>query len=240
MRQSPRHRRLSSDEKSLQQLQATSTILDYTVPGRTFGGPPEVYLVNFRGRGLSRPEGSLDTLIREHHQVLIRLGAAYPRQMPELFWKTPIFHPNISSNGIVCLGGYSTHWVPSLRLDQLCEMLWDMIRYENYDVESPYNREAAQWARTQTAYAFPIDPRPLRMQVPPPVAIAGRSETVAAARDAPRRRFPTEGHVRAVPDDFDSDGLEILFMDDTLEIVDAELVLEAAGFAESPEILFIE
>jgi hypothetical protein len=240
MRQSPRYRRLSSDEKSLQQLQATSTILDYTVPGRTFGGPPEVYLVNFRGRGLSRPEGSLETVIREHHQVLIRLGAAYPRQMPELFWKTPIFHPNISSNGIVCLGGYSTHWVPSLRLDQLCEMLWDMIRYENYDVESPYNREAAQWARTQTAYAFPIDPRPLRLSSPPPVTIVGRTDSTATAQDLPRRRFPTEGPVRAVPDDFDSDGLEVLFMDDTLEIVDAELVLEASGFAESPEILFIE
>ena len=240
MQQSPRHRRLSSDERSLQQLRANSSILDYSVPGRTFGGPPEVYLVSFRGRGLSRPEGSLETLIREHHQVLIRVGAAYPRQMPELIWKTPIFHPNISSNGIVCLGGYSTHWVPSLRLDQLCEMLWDMIRYENYDVESPYNREAAQWARTQTAHTFPVDPRPLRMSSPPPVTIAGRTGANATVRDVPRRRFPTEGPVRAVPSDFDTDGLEILFMEESLEIIDAELVPEGAELAGSPEILFIE
>ena len=29
-------------------------------------------------------------------------------------------------------------------------MLWDMIRYENYDETSPYNREAAAWAKHQT------------------------------------------------------------------------------------------
>ena len=66
--------------------------------------------------------------------------------MPELAWKSPIFHPNISASGVVCLGGYGTYWVPSLALDELCSMLWDMIRYENFDETSPYNREAAAWA----------------------------------------------------------------------------------------------
>ena len=99
---------------------------------------------------------------REVHEVSIKLGASYPRMMPELQWKSPIFHPNISAGGVVCLGGYGTHWVPSLNLDELCVMLWDMIRYANYDVESPYNREAALWARTQAEYRFPVDHRPLR------------------------------------------------------------------------------
>ena len=197
MRQSPRHRRLCSDETSLRQLKAASSIFDYTPHVRQ--GPPEVYLLSFRGRGLCRPEGCPDAVICEYHQVLVRLGAAYPRQMPELVWKTPIYHPNISSNGVVCLGGYSTYWVPSLRLDQLCEMLWNMIRYENYDVESPYNREAAQWVRTQTKYAFPVDPRPLRSQCP-----------------------------------MDDRGADVL------EVVEAELVLEAVELAEPPEILYIE
>jgi hypothetical protein len=84
--------------------------------------------------------------------------------MPELHWLTPIFHPNISANGLVCLGGYSTNWVPSLRLDDLCLMLWDMIRYRNFDIGSPYNRVAAEWARTQRHYILPLDPRPLRDQ----------------------------------------------------------------------------
>jgi hypothetical protein len=96
------------------------------------------------------------------HEVRVNLGANYPRVMPELHWLTPIFHPNISANGLVCLGGYSTHWVPSLRLDDLCLMLWDMIRYRNFDIGSPYNRVAAEWAKTQRHFILPLDPRPLR------------------------------------------------------------------------------
>jgi hypothetical protein len=213
MRQSPRYRRLLSDERCLRQLKAASSIFDFAAYTNDLTSPPEAYLFTFHGRGLSRPEGCPDALIRQHHQVLVRLGAAYPRQMPELFWKTPIFHPNISSSGIVCLGGYSTYWVPSLRLDQLCEMLWDMVRYENYDVESPYNREAAQWARTQTAFTFPLDPRQLRLKSPPPPSEADGSIPVAA---------------------------EICFMDDALEIVDAELVLEPEESGEQLEIVYID
>src|SRR5262249_40426165 len=64
--------------------------------------------------------------------------------------------------GLVCLGGYGTHWVPSLHLDELCVMLWDMARYHNYDIRSPYNRDAALWAANQATFAFPLDARPLR------------------------------------------------------------------------------
>jgi len=109
------------------------------------------------------------------HEVRVNLGANYPRVMPELHWLTPIFHPNISANGLVCLGGYSTHWVPSLRLDDLCLMLWDMIRYRNFDIGSPYNRVAAEWAKTQRHFILPLDPRPLRTPVNSPAGTASTS-----------------------------------------------------------------
>jgi len=41
-------------------------------------------------------------------------------------------------------------------------MLWDMARYHNYDIRSPYNRDAALWASNQTTFTFPMDTRPLR------------------------------------------------------------------------------
>ena len=63
---------------------------------------------------------------------------------------------------MVCLGGFDQHWAPSLSLDMLCEMLWDMVRYHNYDVRSPYNRDAALWANEQSAFRFPLDSRPMR------------------------------------------------------------------------------
>ena len=85
--------------------------------------------------------------------------------MPGLVWQTPIFHPNISTNGVVCMGGYGSNWVPSLTLDEMITMLWDMIRYKNFDSNSPYNREAAAWTQSQTDFQFPIDTRSIRDRV---------------------------------------------------------------------------
>jgi hypothetical protein len=110
--------------------------------------------------------------------------------MPEIRWKSPVFHPNISGNGSVCLGGYGTYWVPSLTLDELCHMLWDMVRYENYDETSPYNREAALWTKTQSEHRLPLDARPLRDR------LAG----VAAMTEKPAKvSYPKSTRPVAVP-----------------------------------------
>lgn len=153
---SPQSRRLRSDRSAMERLQEESTILRF----RASGDPAQRYLIEFRGRSLARERGKIIT--QDTHQVEIKLGASYPRSMPELRWLTPIYHPNISEIGLVCLGGYNTHWVPSLQLDELCEMLWDMARFHNYDLRSPYNRDAALWAANQSTFAFPMDARPLR------------------------------------------------------------------------------
>jgi ubiquitin-protein ligase len=153
--ESPQMRRLRHDFAAMEQLAAESSIVRF----RTSGSPPNRYLVEFRGKGLAREAGKI--VISERHEVEIKLGSSYPRTIPELRWLTPIYHPNISEIGLVCLGGYNTHWVPSLHLNALIGMLWDMVRYYNYDIRSPYNREAALWAANQTKFSFPIDPRPL-------------------------------------------------------------------------------
>ena len=163
-RESPRVRRLRSDHKAMQQLRAESSILDFETRS-ALSDPPHEYNIRFLGRGAWRPSQSLDVYFRDSHEVTIRLGANYPRMMPELAWRSPVFHPNISSSGVVCLGGYGTFWAPSLNLDELCIMLWDMVRYANFDVHSPYNREAALWAKTQKQFPFPFDVRPLRDRV---------------------------------------------------------------------------
>ncbi len=156
MHESPRIRRLRSDLTAMERLRDESSVLWF----RASGKPVQQYLIEFRGKSLARLRGRI--AVAELHQVEIKLGAAYPRTMPEIRWLSPIYHPNISEIGMVCLGGYGTHWVPSLNLDELCGMLWDMARYQNYDVRSPYNRDAALWVANQTAFSFPIDLRPLR------------------------------------------------------------------------------
>ena len=156
MHESPRVRRLRSDYAAMERLRSESSVLRF----RVNGSPAQHYIIEFRGKSLSRFQGKVT--VREQHEVEIKLGANYPRAMPEIRWVSPIYHPNISAIGMVCLGGYGTHWVPSLNLDELCGMLWDMARYHNYDVRSPYNREAALWVAQQTHYKFPLDARPLR------------------------------------------------------------------------------
>jgi len=186
MRESPRSRRLKSDHKALDELAAESSIFSFM----PYGNPTDFYILRFSGRGFYRPDPQGEVVQRDEHEVHIRLGASYPRMMPELAWKSPIFHPNISASGVVCLGGYGTYWVPSLALDELCTMLWDMIRYENYDETSPYNREAAAWAKNQSLFHLPIDPRPLRDKLAgnvlaadllPPLATQKKAKRVAAA-----------------------------------------------------------
>lgn len=160
MRKSPRTRRLEADFRLIQQLSAESTILDFECSGEL----PELYRFFFHGPGTYRtPRNTV--AIRNEHEIVVELAAAYPRLMPGISWQTPVFHPNISTGGVVCLGGYGTNWVPSLQLDELCVMLWDMIRYRNYDVESPYNREAALWAKEQRDFHLPLDGRSLRNRV---------------------------------------------------------------------------
>ena len=153
MRESPRSRRLRSDLKA---LRAAGGGEHASLRLSGHGTPPDFYILRFRGRGFWKSDGPVTIrALRDEHEVHVRLGASYPRMMPELAWKSPIFHPNISASGVVCLGGYGTYWVPSLALDELCGMLWDMIRYENYDETSPYNREAAAWAKNQTQFRLP-------------------------------------------------------------------------------------
>jgi ubiquitin-protein ligase len=160
MRKSPRDRRLKSDFESLQQLQNESSIFSFDTIGSARSLPTK-YRLTFRGSGLKKTSFS-GINVTSNHVVRVDLGSAYPRLAPGLLWESKIFHPNISNNGVVCLGGYGSHWVPSLTLCEMCKMLWDMIRYKNFDTESPYNREAAHWARSQPQNRFPIDRRPIR------------------------------------------------------------------------------
>lgn len=177
--ESPQMRRLRNDLAAMERLQGESSVFRF----RAFGTPPQRYLIQLFGRSLSRDRGKIG--IREVHEVEIKLSASYPRTSPELRWLTPIYHPNISEIGLVCLGAYGTHWVPSLHLDELCVMLWDMARFHNYDIRSPYNRDAALWAANQSSFAFPLDVRSLRdRRVVPP-----RPEESA---DLPRSSAPVD------------------------------------------------
>lgn len=220
MRKSPRVRRLNSDYRSVKELRNDSSIFSFECKGN----PPQRYRLVFNGAGLLR-ENSGRISVSNHHEVVVELGAAYPRMVPNLAWQTPIFHPNISNNGVVCLGSYGTHWVPSLTLSEMATMLWDMIRYKNFDSESPYNREAAIWAKMQTDFQFPLDQRSIRDKVSSPssrvdIKPIGSVDIVNATSRPPRPL----SQATAVPVPA-SDEIEIIeITNDGIEIIDAEVV----------------
>jgi ubiquitin-protein ligase len=196
---SPRMRRLKADFEALKALKENSTILDF----QAFGDPPERYLLTLKGKGLMRKSESDPVEAAEVHRVEIRLGIDYPRSRPDLQWLTSIYHPNISAVGAVCLGGYSTNWVPSLGLAELSEMLWDMVRYENYDPKSAYNYAAGRWSETQTQFEMPVDSRPLRDRL---AKIAG--DNIIQFREAPKEAPP----IVKPPEE------DILIIDDTTPV----------------------
>ncbi len=179
----PRMRRLQSDHDRLKQLAEASSIFSFTVPTPALPNrAPETYRIRFESSGLRSVKGpdGLRIVQAPNHEILIQLIAEYPRAAPHMRWLTPIFHPNISESGAVCLGGWGTNWAPSLHLDKLCEMLWDMARFANYDTRSPFNHLAAQWLRSQRQFRFPIDHRELRDRPhcepqPPVQRMQGRS-----------------------------------------------------------------
>ena len=181
MRKSPRERRLNADFRGVVELRSQSSIMEFEAKG----SPPEKYRFKFKGNGVSLD--SKGKIVKQlEHVVVVELGAAYPRLVPNLAWQTPIFHPNISVGGVVCLGGYGTHWVPSLTLSELVIMLWDMIRYKNFDSESPYNREAAGWARDQQEGAFPLDARPIRDKINSPESLSAEIICLLYTSPSPR------------------------------------------------------
>ena len=227
MRKSPRDRRLQSDFESLQKLQDESSIFSFETVGSSRSLPTK-YRLTFNGNGLKKSSFSGVNLTSKH-VVRVDLGSAYPRLAPGLLWETKIFHPNISNNGVVCLGGYGTHWVPSLTLCEMSTMLWDMIRYKNFDSESPYNREAAHWSRSQPENRFPIDKRPIRnligsstapQHIPSPPTLANTNRL---------------DQMRVV--EITEDGIEIL--ESGIEIIDAKLAVKSP-YPRTAEILFLD
>ena len=154
---SPRIERLKSDYNKLQALVARS---DFVKIAGIQGTPPNEYTLQFTCRGI-KSLNSDKPVYSEDHRVSIKLGSQYPLTKPELRWLTPIYHPNISGSGSVCIGN---EWASGGRyLDDLVIYLAQMVRFEGEDMTfsgDAFNREAYAWAK-RNKQLLPVDNRPL-------------------------------------------------------------------------------
>lgn len=154
---SVRIERLKSDYDKVQTLVARS---DFVKIAGTQGSPPYEYVIQFTCRGVEKLNGD-QPIHREDHRVKIELGPNYPIEKPGLRWLTPIYHPNISGSGNVCIG---SGWASGGRyLDDLVIYLAQMVRYEGEDMTfsgDAFNKEAYMWAK-RNKQLLPVDKRPL-------------------------------------------------------------------------------
>lgn len=151
--------RLEAEKAALDELDRASTILEV----ESFGEPPNRYRLSFNGRGVCRSSSiDVDVEFLDKHECEIRLPREYPTKAPDIRWLSSIYHPNISFSGFITLSDLGLEWDESIRLDVVCEQLWDLVRMARYDLEQATNHSASLWFEKDSTLRLPLDQRPLR------------------------------------------------------------------------------
>ncbi|MGD0859060.1 MAG: DUF4190 domain-containing protein [Terracidiphilus sp.] len=140
----------------------------------TAGDPPDRYTIEYRLKGLVQEKDGIQ--VREVHRAKIMLGPNFPKEMPQCVMLTSVFHPNIDHLAI-CTEDIGA---AGQTVDQLITFIGEMITYQAYNIQSPRNGEAAQWAREHAA-EFPLE----RVNLTPAVLLEGGLAAPLAAKPAP-------------------------------------------------------
>ena len=93
----PRDHRLAAELKHMKQLAQHSSFFHYTTTEH--GLCPEEYEVVYSCKGLVRKPGTTEDSVQScigcKHKMRVYLPAEYPLLPPQIYLKTPVFHPNI-------------------------------------------------------------------------------------------------------------------------------------------------
>lgn len=153
----PRLRRLKKDYQRMLELAEESSLVSIE---KTEGSPPKKYVLRLFCKGITHLEDG-QPLYSESHLLSIHLHQRYPSWGPLFSMLTPVVHPNIAVNGLICIGDEGDHgYAPSMPLDDLVIRVLQMIRYQNVGLVSAFNVLAAAWAR-KNQELFPLDTTPI-------------------------------------------------------------------------------
>ncbi len=107
---------------------------------RAEGQPPDHYELEYRLRGYIRnQDGTIE--IGEVHRVAINLPFGYPHFPPTVKPLTGIFHPDIDPAAV----RIAEQWQNKPSLADLALHIGEMICGNIYNVDDPFNQEAADW-----------------------------------------------------------------------------------------------
>lgn len=142
----PRLRRLENDYRDLRlEFDADPHLVIRAVPPL----PPEQYVITYSVPSLAR---TADNRLFATSQtiVTITLPHGYPREKPQAVTEDPVFHPNFGA--YICIADF---WAPGQSLSDIVRSIGDMLQFKKYNIRSPLNAVAAEWANTN-AHALPI------------------------------------------------------------------------------------
>ncbi|MCW3095689.1 MAG: hypothetical protein JWL77_1307 [Chthonomonadaceae bacterium] len=145
--------RLGSDYQHLRKLadESGGTLAIEMAKGR----PVDQYVLVYRCRGIERLENGRP-VYRDLHRVSIRLPSKYPAPIapPVVQLLTPLYHPHVYTNLVVCMG----RWQTSEFLDDFALRLGALLQFEReyLAIKDPANEQAVEWAK-RNRILFPTD-----------------------------------------------------------------------------------
>ena len=142
----PRQRRLESDYRELRARFDGDPHVRITAVGPM---PPEEYVIVYRVASL-RVDGAGSPARIDTTVVTLTLPMGYPREKPHAVTADPVFHPNFGD--YVCIADF---WAPGQSLGDIVASIGDMLQYKKYNIRSPLNAIAAEWANSN-AHSLPL------------------------------------------------------------------------------------
>ena len=121
------------------------------------GNPPENYRLEITNcRGIKKISNGKPNYSDRHIISISNFPQDYsdPGQLPTVKAETPLFHPNVYSDGRFCFAGKDISRV-SHPLDALIKRIISMIQYENLRFGNPANSRAKKWADSHGSL-FPL------------------------------------------------------------------------------------
>lgn len=151
-----REERLANDYRALQTLCAFHEPVKIKIIEK-INQPPDYYRIQlFNCKGVESVIGNTPKYRTEHIITISNFPSLYPDpgKLPTVKIETPIFHPNVFSDGKFCFEG-SEIGMLNQPLDALVKRVIGMIQYENLRFGSPANSSARDWANGNK-HLFPL------------------------------------------------------------------------------------